>query len=246
MNQYIKTLLYILTRCNVLKTIYINFKKLPLKIALHLPIWVYGKTQFRSLTGKIEISGKIRSGMIKIGRNDIYVTTSIPRTILTLDGVIRVHDYFTFTNGGYLLVSHNGVLDIGNGFIGSNYKIMCFNRIKIGDNSRLTWNLQIYDTSFHYVEQQDSTHPLTSPIFIGNNVWIGNNSTISKGAKIPDKSIVTSHSLVNKDFTNTGLNGIMLAGVPATIKKQDCYRVFDEKLEAYYDKQFGYDRSTHL
>lgn len=34
-----------------LKTIYINFKTLPFKQAIRLPIFIYSKTEFRSLRG---------------------------------------------------------------------------------------------------------------------------------------------------------------------------------------------------
>ena len=122
---------------------------------------------------------------------------------------------------------------------------MCFDRISIGERVEVTWDCQIYDTSFHYIIKEDGIcGPLTIPIEIGNHVWIGNRTTVSKGAKIPSNSIVASNSLVSKDFSRFG-EGILIAGIPAQVKQEGVERVYNGKQEAELDKQFGYVR-THL
>ena len=50
-----RTLLYIIRTINVLKTLWFNFKVFPFAVAKKLPVWLYGKVTFRSLTGKIVI-----------------------------------------------------------------------------------------------------------------------------------------------------------------------------------------------
>lgn len=111
--NYIRMILYVLRKCNVIKTIYINFKMLPLKVAVRLPIYVYGKTIFRSLSGTIEIKGVIHAGMIKIGKNDYYVKTAIPLTNWILNGKLIFNGPFKFLNGGYLCLSRRGCLEFG-------------------------------------------------------------------------------------------------------------------------------------
>lgn len=50
-----------------------NFKLLPIKQAIKLPIYIYGPIKFYWLCGKIELrSEKIFSGMIKLGRNNEF------------------------------------------------------------------------------------------------------------------------------------------------------------------------------
>ena len=221
---------------------------LPIKQAIKLPIWIYGKTTFRSLYGKVIIeSENIYPGMIKIGKRDYYINTNVPQTIWTINGILKFKGRINFLQGSYILISRNGYLEIGtNGtFIGSNSKIICFDKILIGNNVEITWECQIVDTSFHYMEQMDSNliPSLTKPIIICDNCWIGNRTTISKGTYLPCYSIVASNSLVNKDFSNIG-EYYMFAGLPA-IPKIRCRRIYDKEKEKELDLKYNYDR-THL
>ena len=146
------------------------------------------------------------------------------------------------------MASNNAILNFGTkkSFIGSNARIMCFEYISLGDTCEITWDCQIMDTSFHYIENllDGEIKPLTKPIVIGNNVWIGNRTTISKGAILPDYTIVASNSLVNKDFTSIGEN-CLIAGLPAKLKQQNIRRIFDNKEQKELDKKHNYVR-THL
>jgi Acetyltransferase (isoleucine patch superfamily) len=123
---------------------------------------------------------------------------------------------------------------------------MCFDSITIGDRVAITWDCQIMDTSFHYIEDVEfhSINPLTKKIVIGSYVWVGNRTTISKGSIIPDQSIVASNSLVNKDFSREG-QFCMFAGMPAKVVKRNVKRIWNEQEESILDKQFCYNR-THL
>ena len=55
-------------------------------------------------------------------------------------------------------------------------------------------------------------------IFIGNDVWICNRYTILKGSYLPNRSIVSTNSLVNKNFKSEPNNSIY-AGIPAKFIK---------------------------
>ena len=244
---FIKLLIHLLFNCNIIKTLYINFKLIPFKQALKLPILIYGKMSFRSMKGKIIIDSAIYPGMIRIGRNDWYVTTNTPQSTWILNGTLKFKGRINIYHGSYIVVSNNGYLEIGtNGtFIGSNSKILCFDKIIIGNNVEITWECQMIDTSFHYVEQMENNKipSLTKPIVISDNCWIGNRTTISKGTYLPRYSIVASNSLVNKDFRNVG-EYHMFAGLPA-IPKIRCKRIYDKEEEKELDLKYNYDR-THL
>lgn len=236
-------------KSNIIKTITFNFKLLPLKDAIKMPIFLYGKVCLRNLDGSVEIRGRKYPGMIKIGANDWYVATHVPQCIWTVNGKIIFNGPVRFLQGSYVLVSHNATLEIGSkgAIIGADLKIMCFDHIKLGDNVRIPWNIQIIDTSFHYLENTDPTKDikkLTAPIIIGDRVWIGNNTTISKGTVLPDDTIVASNSLVNKDFSSLNPYSF-IAGSPAKFKAEGIRRVWDNAQQKQLDKQFGYDR-THL
>ncbi len=51
-------------------TLYLNFRTLPIREALKLPIYVYGPVEFVCLRGKIKFEvNRITSGMVKLGRH---------------------------------------------------------------------------------------------------------------------------------------------------------------------------------
>ena len=236
-----------LLKCNLPKSLLFNFKMLPFREAVKLPILFYGKTDFRSLKGTVRINGPVSTAMIRVGVKDEYVDTTISNTIWTINGTIVFNGPLKIWRGSYVLVAHNAELNIGSKGtkLGSKIIIMCFDSIKIGDCARVAWECQIYDTSFHYLEYVDSNkeiQPLTAPVIIGDRVWLGNRSTVAKGAIIPSDTIVASNSLVNKDFSHLEPYS-MIAGAPAVLKVSGIRRVYDGKYQRELDEKFGYSRT---
>lgn len=242
--KYIKPLL----RSRIIKTVWFNYKMFPLNIAKKLPVYLYGKTTFRSTAGTVIINGPVSPGMIKIGKNDYYVDTSIQQCIWTIRGTIIFNGPINFGHGSYVLVSDNATLNFGSdSYFGSNLKIMCFERISFGDTISCTWDCQFYDTSFHYIQllnNDGEVKPLTKPISLANRIWIGNRTTISKGVAIPSDTIIASNSLVNKDYSSIEPNSL-LAGIPAKVKVVGVARIYDERKQKELDNKFSYIR-THL
>lgn len=245
--------LYVLVfRSRLFSTLKINFKTLPFNQAIHFPIVVYSKTNFRSLKGRIVIKGHLDFDMISIGKTG-YVATTKPVSTWTIEGTIVFWGGIAFYLGTYLLVAKDAVLTFGNEkssknfessiTVGTNTKIMCFESITIGEYARIPWDVQIIDTSFHYIENNSGdAQPLTKPIVIGDRVWVGNRTTISRGSVIPSNSIICSNSVVNKDLSLYGEH-CMFAGSPAVKKSEGLSRVWDEQKQAEYDKKFGYNRT---
>lgn len=237
-----------LLKTNLVTTIWFNLKVLPFKQAIRFPFFIYGRFLLRSFDGSVSINSRvIRPGMIKIGKRNWYVSTSIARTIWTVNGDLVFHGTTKFLHGSYLLVARGARLEMGiRGMMGSNVHIIVFDKVILGNDVEIAWDVQIMDTSFHYIEslENGTVSSLTKPIIIGNNVWIGNRCTISKGTILPSYSIVASNSLCNRDFTDN-CDCILIAGCPAVVKSTGVRRVFDKTLEKGYDQKYRYDR-THL
>lgn len=248
MKYYLK-LLYDLLRTNVFKTIWFNFKMLPFCQAIKLPIFIYRNVHFRDLSGVVVVNN-IRPGMIRIGYYLHYVATSVPMTEWTIRGKLVLNGPTRFFQGTYVLISDKATLTCGGIYqtFGTGCKIICFERITIGKRVAVGWECQIMDTSFHYIRQTEASSadiaPLTKEIIIGDYVWIGNRTTISKGAVIPDESIIASNSLVNKDLTVDG-SYCLFAGTPVKVVKKGVERVWSESKESELDKKYDYYR-VHL
>lgn len=220
---------------------------LPFEQAVHLPFMFYGNVIFRSLKGKVILeTDDVRFGMIGVGSKLWYPGCKVP-SIFTIDGTWVINDRLPIGMGTYIFIAPGATLTFkGRGtFVGSNSKIICFESISIGGEVHITWECQIIDTSFHYIQEgTKSISKLTLPIKIGSYCWIGNRTTISKGTVLPDYSIVASNSLVNKNFSSCG-NNCFYAGTPAKLKQTNVKRIYEINRQAELDKLNNYYR-IHL
>jgi acetyltransferase-like isoleucine patch superfamily enzyme len=141
-------------------------------------------------------------------------------------------------NNGFAIAVEQGVsLLIGNDVeIGPLSKIYCENSISIGNTVSMSWEVQIFDTDFHYMTDNGTIRRCNAPIEIGDNVWIGNRVTINKGSKVPSWAIVASNSLVNKDYSQYA--GGILAGCPAKYIASSKKRIFSYSVEKRLNEYF--------
>ncbi len=87
--------------------------------------------------------------------------------------------------------------------------IHAFEKIEIGNNCLIAANCQIIDSNGHATEKNMrlSSQGSTSPIKIGNNVWIGTGCIILPGVTIGDGSIVAAGSVVTKSIPENSIYG---------------------------------------
>ena len=135
-----------------------------------------------------------------------------------------------FTTGFHCRIevdgSHEGkCLYIGkNVNFGDNVRISCFNEIHIGNNVLLASKVLIVDNSHGFYRGDSQSAPSvppnerdlqSSPIYIGDNVWIGEGCVIQQGIKIGDGSIIAANSVVTKDIPDNTIAG----GIPTKVIK---------------------------
>ena len=87
-----------------------------------------------------------------------------------------------------------------------------------GNNSIISWDCLILDTDFHRIYKDGNIINENKLIEIGNHVWIGAKSTIFKGTKIADGSVIGAGSFC------TGLlsdEKSIYAGQPAKLIKKN-------------------------
>lgn len=226
-------------KLNIWRTIYINFRTLPTKQAIKLPIFIYGRVRLFMLNGQIILATEnIKRGMIKIGRNadsfslfdhSGFISLGSKNSRIIFDGPASIS-----LNSKIRVPA--GTLHFGEYvYIGASNRIICNGEyIKIGRYTRVAFESVIMNSGFHHVynENKQSIVKTTRPIIIGEFCWIGNRSSITAGAKLKDYSIVCSNSLINKDFSSTDGENQMLGGAPAKLIGTGFHRVFSPELES--------------
>lgn len=226
---------------NPFLTVYVCLRSFPIKQAVRLPLYIYGRPRIYGLSGRMRVDGKLSTGMIhfNISHPGAPCIGSLQSELINY-GQILFHGKCEISAGSKVKTSESGILEFGNNSkICEMCNIGCYVHIKMGNTTRLSHYSQIFDSNYHFMAslEKHTVAPLTSPIEIGNNCWICNSTSISKGAKIPDFTIVASHSLVNKDFS--GLEkGSIIGGIPAKLIAGNTYRIENKKLHRILYKFF--------
>ncbi|UKH20695.1 acyltransferase [Actinobacillus pleuropneumoniae] len=91
--------------------------------------------------------------------------------------------------------------------------------VKIGKDCMLSSGIFFRAADGHTIFDVNTKNVMnySSPIIIGDHVWIGANSTFLKGAEVASNSIVGTHSLVTKKFSK---QFCAIAGIPANVVRE--------------------------
>lgn len=216
---------------NWTKTLYFNLKKFPFETAKKLPVFFYGKVKFTSIAGKIEIVGDIKRGMIGFGQS--YEMNTLHKGIaeIVLLGKIVFRGNVQFGKDYFIYIGEKGYCEFGNmASLASNGKLICFEKIVLGNYARLGSESQIIDTNFHQMidTETKSKFKMTAPITIGNYNYIGNRVSIMQGTMTPNYCTIASNSLSNKDYSSLGTN-ILIGGIPAKLLRKNISRDWESE-----------------
>ena len=190
-----------LVKISWLKTIYLNYRKLPLRQAYKLPILLYKRTHLRSIKGNIIINAKAKFGLVKIGREDVVACMG-SHTGLLIDGTLQFNGKATIGCGSSLHISKTGRMELGDRFrVTGNAAFLCEKEITFGYFVGIAWNTFFMDSDRHSILDENGrkiNEP--APIRVGSHIWIGFNVTLLKGTVIPDNCIVAAGALLSKPF----------------------------------------------
>ena len=219
----LKMIMLNLNEIAVIKSLYYNFVALPLRKAIYFPIVIGRNAKIRKI-GKIELCEHIYPGMLSIGvnQNNVWECSKDATMILYNEGLIHICGRVWLYPGVKVYVKKNAELRFGHQVkIGNSGKIICYKGISFGDNVRISWECQIFDTDFHFLKNIVSVkhYPRTRPVSIEDNVFVGNRTTIGKGTLLTYGSVVSCCSKVNDDFSHEGSN-LLIMGSPARVVKK--------------------------
>lgn len=230
---------------NIYKTLYINLKAFPFRTAIKFPIFVFGKLKIYNL-GIIKIDAPIHGGMIILGRNRDRFRASSGVAMIDNSGIILFKGSVRFSVDYSIYTQPTGVVEIGElTFFGNGVKIYCYNKISVGKCCRIGFESQLFDSGFHFTKNVETgeVKNILGITIIGNYCWIGNRSTITKGANMPDYTIVASNSLVNKNFLTVSPYPL-LGGIPAKLISSGIVRIFNREDEGRLYEYFTEHRDA--
>jgi acetyltransferase-like isoleucine patch superfamily enzyme len=165
---------------------------------LHMQLRIHGVVYGSKLRGNLCIIKN--RGKIEIGNN--VSLNSYPDGELFKTGLLTHLDSASIRIGDNCLL--NGAVVHSN------------DKITIGDDCMFGPGVVILDNDSHNISIDPTTRRKgkidTSPVIIGNNVWIGMHSIIMKGVHIGDNSIVAAGSVLTKDVPPNQLFGGNPAG----------------------------------
>lgn len=206
--------LKLLKKINIIKSFIISKKCEKANRENKLPILIYKNTGFRTHFDsiiKVNIKGKLEMGKLW-GREPSLLSD------LSMDheATLVLNGYCNCFSGTIISIQRGGTLTLGNCLINNKVSIICSKSIKIGDMTDIAPGVLIRDSDGHILLPRTETS-MTSPIIIGNNVWIGSNAIILKGVHIGDGAVIAAGSVVNKDIPPHCL----AAGVPAKVIREN-------------------------
>lgn len=203
--------------------VYFNFRYLPFKQALVLPILLY-KPKLLRMKGKVTIeSNRIKTGMIRLGCYNVSLYPDAGIVWENHGGHVIFKSSCSIGNASAISIGQKGKLYFGTGFHSNSLKIACYKSISIGDYVRMGWDCLIIDTNFHRTKRiNGEASPAFGSIRIGKNNWIGLKCTVMKGTETPDYTIVAGNSVINKKYDIPEYS--LIAGSPAKLKFTGIYR----------------------
>jgi maltose O-acetyltransferase len=120
----------------------------------------------------------------------------------------------------HVMLYAKGKLQLGKNFNVNKYsRIVAHEHIEIGDHVTIGQFVSMldHDHDYRFVgDQLQLDGYTTTPISIGNNVWIADKCTILKGVTIGNNVVIGAHTLVNKDVPDN----VVIGGVPFRILKK--------------------------
>lgn len=203
---------------SILKSVWINFRYLPINQAKKMPLLIAFDTTFTCHSEGILFEALIHRNMIRIGFHEVPACNRM-KTKFEIKGTLIFRGEAHIGNGSKIFVDKNASMILGNDFkISANSSILCYYKIEFGHNIQFSWDCLVMDSDTHTIfDENGNCCNSEKPVIVGNNIWIGCRSTILKGSILPNNCVIGSMSLISgsKFEQNT-----IIVGVPARSVKR--------------------------
>ena len=189
----------------------INFFSKQTNRTLRIPL----KNKLNSIIQLDKDASLILHAKLTTGTKQVRKSKIETRILLEEKSQMIVNGDFNIFAGSYIRVIKNGTLILHGGFINENVQITCGDTIEIGKDCAIARDVVIRSYDGHNIKKDG--YKGSSPIYIGNHVWIGQGATILKGVNIGDGAIIAAGAIVTKDVPSH----TMVAGIPAKVIQQN-------------------------
>lgn len=181
---------------SIIKTIWFNFHYLPFKQALKIPIVLY-KPKIISAKGTIKINGPIHTGMIQLGKPNVFLYSNNGIMFENWGGVLEFNGKCIIGNSSALSIGNHGNLRLGYNFRATcALKLACYYGMEINDNVLLGWDCTLTDSDFHILTKQDGTTTTGyGRVLIGENTWMAMKCIVLKNSVVPANSVLSACTL---------------------------------------------------
>jgi len=163
----------------------------------------------------IEIpSGIVKMSIIKLFRgSNVHLPLKCavsPSAELTVDrgAKVTIGSAYRQRSNSHIRVRKGASVSIGtNVSVNHGCMIVSHEKIEIGNDVQFSPNVMVYDHDhdFRVEGGVKSMKYKSSPIRIGNNVWIGANTVILRGTEIGDNCIIGAGSIIKGDFPSNSI-----------------------------------------
>lgn len=215
-------------------SIFFNFKYLPFKQAVKLPILLY-RPDLKGMKGKVIIKADtIKTGMIKLGFMNVplYPNKGI---MWQNNGTVIFEGECYIGNNSAVFCGKTGKIIFGKNFGASTtLKIVSNYFIQFKENVLFGFENSCFDTDFHKLTScKEKKHIPFKPIIIGRDNWFGMKCMVLKGTQTPDFCTIGAYSLLNKKIEAPSYS--IIGGNPAKLKATGYFRDIDnDEIEYEY------------
>lgn len=193
----------VIRNTSIIKTLIFNKHYFGWGGVIHPRCLVSKQVCFRALSGRVIVDEQVPIGGIKIGFGDVgIIDRKYERSIWENYGTVEFKGKARL--GLRTRIACKGNLIFGKDTcMNSGADIICWKAIIFGDKCLVSWDTLFMDTDFHRISPKDNSNLQINPnkdIIIGNHVWIGCRTTVLKGSRIPNNSIIGAGSVVRSSL----------------------------------------------
>lgn len=201
---------------NLIKSLYFNFRYLPFRQAIYMPVWITLNFRVKGLRrGQLILKQPYRKSVFFGDCGSPGLQEFKGGLFFSKGSKLILHGFTVVAQGSVMRIDDDSVIELGKNFYcNKNCFLRSSTKISFGEGCLLGWNIQINTSDGHVVFHGDKEIVSDKPIAFGNHVWLTSNTIISKGVTIADGTIVAQGAVVTKDISEPNC---LVGGVSAKI-----------------------------